>query len=266
MDEVAELASALLVETSAKASPSPDSGSGDGLLVGRGLDVWYGNLQVLFGVDLTVPEGHVLALLGTNGAGKTTLLRTVSGLTRARRGTLGFAGRDITRWDTAARVGAGIAHVTGGRALFGTLGVLDNLLVACHRFAWERDRVEGALDRVLGLFPSLAGHLDQEAGTLSGGEQQMLALAMALVGEPRLLLIDELSLGLAPAVVADLLQVIGGLRAAGVTLVVVEQSVNLALSLADDAVWMDKGAVQFMGPAADLLDRDDLLRAAFLGS
>ncbi|GAC1316291.1 MAG: ABC transporter ATP-binding protein [Acidimicrobiales bacterium] len=230
----------------------------------RDLDASYGDRQVLFGVDLDVDQGEVLALLGTNGAGKSTLLRAISGLTPADRGVIEHRGRAITATSPAVRVGLGIVHVPGGRAVFPSLSVLDNLLAGCHPFAWDRARVHTRIDAVLELFPPLGRRLGQLAGTLSGGEQQMLAIGKGLLLEPDLLLIDELSLGLAPAAVAVLLDVIAHLEAAGTTMVIVEQSVNVALSIAPRAVWMEKGRVRFSGPAADLLARADLVRAVFL--
>jgi ABC-type branched-subunit amino acid transport system ATPase component len=230
----------------------------------RDLDVSYGDRQVLFGVDLDVGSGEVLALLGTNGAGKSTLLRAISGLSHADRGHVAHRGRDVTAVDAAARVALGIVQVPGGRAVFPSMSVLDNLLAGCHLFAWNRDRVEARIGDVLGLFPRLGERLDQVAGTLSGGEQQMLALAKALVLEPDVLLVDELSLGLAPVVVQELLEVVRGLNERGTTMVIVEQSVNVALAIADRAVWMEKGRIRWTGPAAGLLDRTDLVRAVFL--
>lgn len=230
----------------------------------RALDVSYGDRQVLFGVDLDVGAGEVLALLGTNGAGKSTLLRAISGLSAADRGQVNHRGRDVTALDAASRVGRGIVQVPGGRAVFPSMSVLDNLLAGCHLFAWNRDRVQARIGEVLGLFPRLGERLDQVAGTLSGGEQQMLALAKSLVLEPDVLLVDELSLGLAPVVVQELLEVVRGLKARETTLVIVEQSVNVALSIADRAVWMEKGRVRWSGPATGLLDRPDLVRAVFL--
>ena len=248
----------------ADAAPRPPAGDPPALAV-RALDVSYGDRQVLFGVDLDVGSGEVLALLGTNGAGKSTLLRAISGLSHADRGRVAHHGRDVTAVDAAARVALGIVQVPGGRAVFPGMSVLDNLLAGCHLFAWNRDRVQARIGEVLELFPRLGERLDQAAGTLSGGEQQMLALAKALVLEPDVLLVDELSLGLAPVVVQELLEVVRGLREQGTTMVVVEQSVNVALSIADRAVWMEKGRVRWTGPAAGLLERADLVRAVFLG-
>ena len=231
----------------------------------RTLDVSYGNVQVLFGVDLDVREGEVLALLGTNGAGKSTLLRAVSGLMLPGRGVVRFEGRTITYLDAETRVGMGIVQVAGGRAIFPSLTVRENLTAGTHRFVRDRAELERRIGKSLELFDVLGDRMDQPAGTLSGGEQQMLAIAKSLLLEPRILLLDELTLGLAPVVVQNILRTVEQLKAQGMTMVIVEQSVNVALSVADRAVFMEKGRVRFEGPAADLLDRHDLVRAVFLG-
>lgn len=232
----------------------------------RNLDVGYGPVQVLFGVDLDVRPGEVLALLGTNGAGKSTLLRAVSGLMTPTRGVIRLDGRTVTFTDAVTRVGLGIVQVPGGKAVFPSLTVAENLLAGAHRYGWDRRRIVARIDAVTELLPVLGERFDQTAGSLSGGEQQMLAVGKALLLEPRLLLIDELSLGLAPVVVADLLAVVERLKANGVTMVLVEQSLNVALAVADRAVFMEKGTVRFSGSAAELLARGDLARAVFLGS
>ncbi len=231
----------------------------------RNLDVSYGPIQVLFGVDLDVAKGEVLALLGTNGAGKSTVLRAISGLLLAERGVVRLNGRTITYASAPDRVGLGIVQMPGGKAVFSSMSVTENLLAGCHRFAWDRTKVRQRIDASLELFPKLGELADQPAGLLSGGVQQMLALAKAQLVEPEVLLIDELSLGLAPVAVGELLAVVGQLRERGVTMVLVEQSVNVALSVADRAIFLERGRVRFTGPAADLAGRDDLLRAVFLG-
>ena len=231
----------------------------------RNLDAGYGAVQVLFGVDLDVHEGEVLALLGTNGAGKSTLLRAVSGLLTPTRGVIRLDGRQITFTDAPTRVGLGVVQVPGGKAVFPTLTVAENLRAGAHRYGWDRARIAARVEDVVGLLPRLGERFDQKAGSLSGGEQQMLAIGKALLLEPRLLIVDELSLGLAPVVVQDLLEVVEVLKGRGVTMVLVEQSLNVALSVADRAVFMEKGRVRFTGPAAELLERPDLARAVFLG-
>jgi ABC-type branched-subunit amino acid transport system ATPase component len=237
----------------------------DDLLQVRGLDVSYGPVQVLFDVSVSVQRGETLALLGTNGAGKSTLLRAVSGLTLPDRGVVRFEGRSITYTDPTERVRRGIVQVAGGKAVFGSLSVRENLLAGAHTFIWDATRVAERSDEVLELFPALVPLLDQPAGTLSGGEQQMLALAKALLLDPQVLLIDELSLGLAPVAVQEILATIDRLKAQGLTMVIVEQSINVALAVADRAVFMEKGRIRFEGRTAELLERDDLARAVFLG-
>ena len=235
------------------------------LLQVRNLDFSYGPVQVLFDVSMDVRQGEVLALLGTNGAGKSTLLRAISGLDLGDRGVIRLAGRTITFADPGTRVALGIVQVPGGRAVFPDLSVAENLLAGGYTLLADQSTLEARMREVLDLFPVLRERLRQPAGTLSGGEQQMLGLATALLLRPRILLIDELSLGLAPVVVQQMLETVERLKAEGLTIVIVEQSVNVALSLADRAVFMEKGQVRFEGAAKDLLERDDLVRAVFLG-
>jgi len=231
----------------------------------RNLDFSYGQVQVLFDISLDVKEGEVLALLGTNGAGKSTLLRALSGLGVPDRGIVRFRGRTITYADPGTRVRAGIVQLPGGKAIFPTLTVLENLLAGATTIRREHERMAHQIERVVGLFPVLGDRMEQQAGTLSGGEQQMLGIAQSLLLEPEVLLIDELSLGLAPVVVQQLLEVVERLKRDGTTIVIVEQSINVALSIADRAVFMEKGQIRFDGPAKDLLERSDLVRAVFLG-
>ncbi|MEY2426022.1 MAG: hypothetical protein QOI61_1594, partial [Actinomycetota bacterium] len=235
-----------------------------GLLHCDGVEASYGSLQVLFGVDLGVGEGEIVALLGTNGAGKSSVLRTVTGLLPAHGGEVWFDGENITGRSVEDIARSGIAMVPGGRGVFPGLTVDENLRVAAWAFRKDGDTVRARREEVLDQFPVLRDRLQQTAGNLSGGEQQMLALAQAFLGRPRLLLIDELSLGLAPTVVAGLLEAVRGQVARGVTVVLVEQSVNLALTVAERAVFLEKGEVRFTGPTAELLDRPDVLHAVFL--
>ena len=236
------------------------------LLVCRGIDFSYGQLQVLFGVDFTVDDGQLVALLGTNGAGKSTLLRVISGLGLPTAGSVHFQGEDITFLDAEARLRLGIAEVPGGHAVFGPLTVAENLRVVGGAAGRSRADTDATIDDVFATFPRLAERRNQAAATLSGGEQQMLGLSKALLLRPRVLLVDELSLGLAPKVVGELLQLVRRINAEGTAVVLVEQSVNVALSLADHAYFMEKGEVRFDGPARQLLDRGDLVRSVFLGS
>ena len=220
-------------------------------------------MQILFDVNLEVQRGEVLALLGTNGAGKSTLLRTISGLVIPDRGVVRMNGRTITLTDPEIRVAMGMIQVPGGEGIFPNQTVAENLEVWSWLIEDQRPTRRAARGRARDL-PRARDRLKSRAGSLSGGQQQMLAVSKAVMLEPELLLIDELSLGLAPLVVQELLEVVEGLKATGVTMVIVEQSVNVALAIADRAVFMERGRVRFEGPAADLLDRDDLLRAVFL--
>ncbi|HLF99406.1 MAG TPA: ABC transporter ATP-binding protein [Acidimicrobiia bacterium] len=231
------------------------------LLEARGLDVAYGKVTVLEDVDFSVTAGEVVALLGTNGAGKSTLLKAVSGILQPRRGTLLLDGDDMTRFRPAQIVARGVVQMPGGRATFPGLTVRENLVIG--GVTVERADRDGRVDEVFEQFPWLAERHGQLAGTLSGGQQQMLALARALMARPRLLMIDELSLGLAPTIVSELLSVVAALRERGVAVVIVDQHVNLALELSDRAYFLERGRVRFEGPASDLRGRTDLLRAVF---
>ena len=237
-----------------------------GLLEVRHLDCSYGHLQVLFDVSLTVPEGEQVALLGTNGAGKSTLLRTIAGLLAPGRGEVWFRGEEISRLRPYERVGRGLTLVEGGRATFPSLTVAENLRLGAYPCLRDRAVVEERLDRVLELFPALRPRLEQAAGTLSGGEQQMMAVGRALMADPMLLMIDELSLGLAPVVMQEIVRVVGELAASGTTLLLVEQSLNVALSVARSAYFMEKGTVRFSGRTGELLERGDLVRSVFFGN
>jgi ABC-type branched-subunit amino acid transport system ATPase component len=254
-----------LLEEKAEADRVRDEGAGATVpaVQVRNLDFSYGPVQVLFDVNLDVAPGETLALLGTNGAGKSTLLRVISGLGVPSRGVVRLHGRTITFTEPELRSKIGIVQLMGGNATFASLSVDENLRMAGFLYS-GRDldrRVAAALAR----FPTLADRGSTPAGDLSGGQQQTLALAMALVHEPDVLLIDELSLGLAPIMVQELLGVVRSLKEQGMTMVIVEQSLNVALAIADRAVFMEKGAVRFDGPARELAERGDLARAVFLG-
>lgn len=236
----------------------------DDLLVCRGLDVAYGKTQVLFNVDFTVQQGELLALLGTNGAGKSTLLGAVAGLVKPTSGSITFDGQDITGM-AADRVAAnGVVMAPGGKGVFPTLTVAENLDLAGWLFRDEGERLQAEKEEVLTRFPQLRERWDQKAGNLSGGEQQMLMLGQVFLARPKILLIDELSLGLAPIIVEQLLEIVREIHRRGTTVVLVEQSVNIATTLADRAVFMEKGEVRFDGPTKELLERPDVLRAVFL--
>ena len=229
------------------------------------LDFSYGKVQVLFDIDFDVKRGESLALLGTNGAGKSTVLRVISGLGTPSRGVVRHHGRTITFSSPQVRSRLGIAQLPGGKGVFADMTVRQNLLMGNYKFRHDRSDVRRRIERVEGLFPALAERENELAANLSGGQQQMLALAIVLLNEPDILLIDELSLGLAPTVVQELLELINQLRDRGQTMIIVEQSINIALSVSDRAIFLEKGQVRFEGTAAELLERDDIARAVFLG-
>ena len=231
----------------------------------NGTDFSYGHVQVLFGLSLEVQRGEVLALLGTNGAGKSTALRVAAGLETPSRGVVRLNGRDITYTTPEQRNRLGIHLLQGGKGVFPQMTVAENLEMGGFVYRSDRADLRRRTDRVLELFPVLRERRTQRAGSLSGGEQQMLALAIVMLHEPEILMIDELSLGLAPIVVQSLLEVVESLKAAGVTLIIVEQSLNVAAAIAERAVFLEKGRVRFAGPVRDLMERDDLARAVFLG-
>jgi len=234
------------------------------LLEVSGLQAGYGDVQVLWDASLRVEAGSIACLVGSNGAGKTTLMRTLSGLVRARAGSVRFNGQDLTGAAPDTVLSAGIAHVPEGRRLFSAMSVRDNLLMGAYLRRDGEAAIRRDLDRMYSLFPILQSRSAQNAGTLSGGEQQMCAIARGLMGLPKLLLIDELSLGLAPAVVESLCEALRQLNAQGLTLLVVEQDVATALELARHAFIMDTGRITRSGSSADLRD-DPAIREAYLG-
>jgi branched-chain amino acid transport system ATP-binding protein len=238
-------------------------------LLVRDLDVRYGDVQILFGVDFEIDQGEIVALLGTNGAGKSTLLKAITGVVQASNGAIVFDGRDITDAPPHEIAALGIAMVPGGQGVFPALTVAENIRVA----SWtERRRarhdptvdVAAKVEQILDTFPVLRQRLEEPAANLSGGQQQMLAIGMAFLIEPKLLVIDELSLGLAPVIVEQLLAIVRAIRDQGTTIILVEQSVNVALTLAETAYFMEKGEIRFHGPTAELLERPDVLRSVFL--
>jgi len=229
------------------------------------IDFSYGQVQILFDLSFEVKRGETLALLGTNGAGKSTILRVVTGLETPERGVIRLNGHTITFATPEQRGELGIQMLPGGSGTFTGMSIRDNLVMGAYRYRSDKADVERRIAKVIELFPPLADRLDVMAGDLSGGQQQMLALARVMLHEPEVLIIDELSLGLAPTIVQDLLEMIDALKAADQTMILVEQSLNVALAVADRAVFLEKGQVRFEGPAAELAERDDLARAVFLG-
>jgi branched-chain amino acid transport system ATP-binding protein len=233
------------------------------ILEAKGLEAWYGPARALHGVDFEVEDGGVTAVLGANGAGKTTILRALSGLIR-RTGDIRFRGRPIGALATEDVARLGIAHVPDGRGTFVDLTVEENLRLGAYVRA-DRQSVRADFDRMFGLFPRLAERRRQQAGTLSGGEQQMLAIARALLMRPSLLMLDEPSFGLAPLVVAEIFRALGEInRDEDVSLLIVEQNASLALDLADRAVLIETGRVALSGPS-QMIRADDAVRRAYLG-
>jgi branched-chain amino acid transport system ATP-binding protein len=227
------------------------------------IDVFYGDAQAIESVSLSVDEGEIVAIVGANGAGKTSLIRTIAGMQRPARGRIVFRGTDITGWESHRVCELGIGQVAEGRQIFPRLTVAENLetgaMLSRARSSRGRNR-----DRVFALFPVLAERSSQPAGTLSGGEQQMLAIARCLMGEPELVMFDEPSLGLAPAIVQNLLQTIRELNRAGLTCLLVEQNVAVSLKLAAHAYVLENGRITLAGSGEQLL-ADDRVRQAYLG-
>jgi len=232
------------------------------LLEIRGLHGGYGQVEVLRGVDLRVEPGEMVALLGSNGAGKSTLNNVVSGIYPAWAGTVVFDGQDLSRAHYRDVVKAGLIQVPEGRKVFPNLSVLENLELGS--FARARERRAVNLEKVFGIFPRLRERLQQLAGTMSGGEQQMLAIGRGLMAEPRLLILDEPSLGLSPLLVDELFALIRRLRDGGLAVLLVEQNVGQSLEIADRAYVMENGSIRFSGKPAELLGSDEL-RRAYLG-
>ena len=234
------------------------------LLLLRGVHSGYDGRMVLQGISMDMEEGEIVALLGTNGAGKSTLLKSISGTVEADKGAIIFDGRDITHAPPHEIAAMGIVQMPGGQGVFGSLTVRENLDLAGWTNRRDRDGVAKARAEVMEMFPILGERLDEPAVNLSGGQQQMVALAMSFIMRPRVLLIDELSLGLAPVIVGQLLPVVQRLAKEGVTVVLVEQSVNIALTVAQRAYFLERGEIRFAGPTAELLNRPDILRSVFL--
>jgi len=229
----------------------------------RGVTVNYGGIRAIENIDLTINQGEVVTLIGANGAGKSTTLRAISRLVNPASGSIIYAGKDITRARTDEVVSWGIAQSPEGRRVLSRQSVIDNLRLGAYTRK-DRGNIEPDIQKQFELFPRLAERRHQQAGTLSGGEQQMLAIARAVMSRPRLLLLDEPSLGLAPLVVIEIFSIIRNLHAAGTTILLVEQNARLALQNADRGYVLEAGNITFAGPAADLLV-DERVKQAYLG-
>ncbi len=228
-----------------------------------GLEVAYGRTPAVRGLSIVVPDGQVVCLIGANGAGKTTTMRAISGLVRPRAGQIRFAGRDITGQPAHRIAAAGLRQVPEGRQCFAELTVAENLALGSYLVA-DRGEIARRQQAVLGRFPRLRERLGQLAGSMSGGEQQMLAIGRALMGAPRLLLLDEPSMGLAPLFVEEIFAIIAALRAEGTTILLVEQNASAALDVSDYAYVLETGRIVLSGPAADVAN-DPAVAAAYLG-
>ena len=257
----AALAASMADEEAARARAS----GRNKMLICRDVDVEYDGVQVLFNVDFDVEEGEIVALLGTNGAGKSTLLRAIAGIQEASNGAIFLDGLDITHSPPFENAGRGVVMMPGGHATFPTLTVEENLQTAAWLYRNDEAYVTERIEQVLEFFPVLRERLQMQAGNLSGGEQQMVGLGQAFLMKPRLLMIDELSLGLAPAIVEQLLGILRQIHGQGTTILLVEQSLNVALTIAERAVFMEKGEIRFDGPTEELLRHPELVRSVFMG-
>ena len=236
------------------------------MLVLKTAVTYYGSVQALKGISLHINQGEIVALIGANGAGKTTTLHSISGLLSPRRGTITFGGRSIVGKAPEAIVRTGISQVPEGRQVFGPLSVTDNLLLGAYHLSWreKRARLHEDFERIYSLFPVLRERANQAAGTLSGGEQQMLAIGRALMSRPQLLLLDEPSLGLAPRAARTIFDAIPEFRDQGLTVLLVEQNARAALHIADRAYVLETGSVVMEGSAQELLNQREVQRA-YLG-
>ena len=248
----------MTMDTSAATRPA--SRADGALLAVDSLHVYYGNIAAVKGVSLAVRPGEIVALIGSNGAGKSTTLRTVSGLLHARKGSVTFKGKDISRLAGHQVVAQGITHSPEGRRIFPRMSVDENLDLGAF-LRKDREEIAADKERVLELFPRLRERIAQKAGTLSGGEQQMLAVSRALMGQPQLLLLDEPSMGLAPVLVDLIFDTIQTIRDQGTTVLVVEQNALAALRIADYAYLLESGTLKLEGRGADLAKDDDIIRA-----
>lgn len=229
----------------------------------KDLEVYYGMIQAIKGVSFDVNEGEVIALIGANGAGKTTILHTITGLINAQKGSVWFEGKDITKVPAHKIVSMGMAHVPEGRRVFANLTVLQNLKMGAYTRK-DKTETEQTLDSIYKRFPRLMERQNQLAGTLSGGEQQMLAMGRALMSHPKIILMDEPSMGLSPIFVNEIFDIIKSVSASGTTVLLVEQNAKKALSIADRAYVLETGKIVLSGKASDLLNNDSI-KKAYLG-
>lgn len=229
------------------------------------VDVFYGEVQALFGVSLEVDEGEIVSIIGSNGAGKTTTMRSIMGLRTARRGTIRFEGEDITRLKTHSTVSKGAVYVPEGRLVFPDVSIQDNLEMGAYSKSYSRKQLGEKIDEQYDLFPRLKERRGQLAGSLSGGEQQMLAIARGLMSEPKLIMFDEPSLGLAPVIVNDMFDTIVRInREKGVTVLLVEQNAYMALAISNRTYVLENGFIKTSGPSSELIESDEI-RKAYLG-
>jgi len=250
--------------TATAGTPAPVGGpTGEPLLSARDIHTYYGHIHALQGITMEVHQGEIVTLLGANGAGKSTALMAVSGIVRPQAGTMTWDGVDLARASSFDIVARGVIHCPEGRRIFGGLTVLENLKMGSMRRV-EKKYVHGVIDRVFSLFPVLAERRHQSGATLSGGEQQMLAIGRALMAQPRLLMLDEPSLGLAPAVVESMYETFGRLHREGLTILLAEQSIELALEVSDFATVLQVGKSVLSGTAASLAE-DPQVQKAYLG-
>ncbi len=235
---------------------------GEALLKVRNIDTFYGSLQVLWDISIEVEAGEIVAIIGANGSGKSSLLNTITGMIHPARGSIVFGDREITAWDPFRIVDLGISQVPEGRGIFPDLSVYENLKIGSYNRR-ARSLMDRNLEAVHGYFPILAGRKNQLAKTLSGGEQQMLAIGSALMSDPKLILLDEMSLGLAPLVVNELYKVLKEIRSRGITIVFVEQNVRRTLTEAERAYILETGRIVLSGKVEDLREEEKVKKAYF---
>ena len=243
--------------------PKRNGRNGEVVLRVDGIHTFYGTIEALKGITLEVHEGEIVTLIGANGAGKSTTLRSINGLNQPREGTIEFRGKDITRRPPHDIVGMGISQSPEGRRLFPHMSVIENLEMGAFQRN-DRREIREDLDRVYGLFPRLAERKNQKAGTMSGGEQQMCAIGRALMSNPKLLLLDEPSAGLAPVVVQQVFELVKRIRASGLTVLIVEQNVQQVLKVVDRAYLLEAGSIRASGSSADMMS-NDTIKQAYLG-